>query len=322
MMSIRKPNRALELAAAFALDAALGDPESYPHPVRIMGRAIGALEGAARRAGIGERAELLAGTAITAMLVAGSYAFSRLLAGGRRRRPLPETIVLYTCLARKDLAHSALRVAKALETGDLAAARDAARSLVGRDPEKLDASALCRACVESLAENLVDGVLSPLAWAALGGAPAGMAFKAISTLDSMIGHRGAPYEYLGRAAARLDDLANLMAARLSIALIATAALLTGQDGAGALRVGMRDRRRHPSPNSAHAEAAFAGALGLKLGGADTYSGHSRRLPSIGDGAWPRGPEDIRAAVSLMNACSLLGLGLAMAAALRFGRGRA
>lgn len=322
MMAIRKPSRALEIAAAFALDAALGDPEFYPHPVRVMGRAINVLEETAKRAGGQAEAELLAGAVITGMLVAGSYAVSRLLAGGRRRRAVRETLVLYTCLARKDLARSALRVAKALEAHDMVAARSAARCLVGRDPEKLDAAALCRASVESLAENLVDGVLSPLFWAALGGAPAGMAFKAVSTLDSMIGHRGPPYEYLGRAAARLDDLANLTTARLSIALIALAALLTRQDAARALRVGLRDRRRHPSPNSAHAEAAFAGALGLRLGGSDTYGGRLRRLPSIGDGAYPRGPEDIRTAVSLMNTCSLLGLGLAVAATSHFGRGSA
>ncbi len=321
MMGSRKPTRALEIAAAFALDAVLGDPEFYPHPVRIMGRAINTLEEAAGRVADDANAELAAGAVITGMLVAGSYTVARLLGGGGRRRAVRETLVLYTCLARKDLARSALRVAMALEAGDLKAARSAARCLVGRDPERLDAAALSRASVESLAENLVDGVLSPLFWAALGGAPAGMAFKAASTLDSMIGHRGAPYEYLGRAAARLDDLANLLAARLSIPLISLAALLARQDAVGALRVSMRDRRRHPSPNSAHAEAAFAGALGLKLGGSDTYGGRLRLLASIGDGACPRGPEDIRAAVSLMNASSLLGLGLAIAAAACFGRER-
>ncbi len=320
-MSSRESNRALEIAAAFALDAVLGDPKFYPHPVRIMGRAIDTMERVARRIAGDERAELLAGAALTGMLVAASYSTTRFLSGGRRRSPVLETLALYTCLARKDLAHSALRVAKALEEDDLQEARSAARSLVGRDPEKLDAATLCRASVESLAENLVDGVLSPLFWAALGGAPSGMAFKAISTLDSMIGHRGAPYEYLGRTAARLDDLANLLAARLSVILISLAALLARRDAAGALRVGLRDRRRHPSPNSAHAEAAFAGALGLKLGGSDTYGGRLRMLPFIGDGKAPHSPEEIRQAVSLMNACSLLGLALAVAVAAYLGRER-
>lgn len=319
-MARRRRIRALEIAAAFALDAVLGDPEFYPHPVRLMGQAIDRLERIARRGADSEKKELLAGAALTATLVAASYAATRLLAG--TRRVLPETLALYTCLARKDLESSAMRVAQALEAGDLPQARTAARCLVGRDPEKLDADALSRACIESLAENLVDGVLSPLFWAALGGAPAGMAFKAVSTLDSMIGHRGVPYEYLGRAAARLDDLANLLAARLALALIALAALISEQDAAGALRVGLRDRRQHPSPNSAYGEAAFAGALGLRLGGPDVYGGRTRHLPFIGDGAAPRGPEDIRRAVTLMNVTSLLGLGLAMAAAARLGKRRA
>ncbi len=315
------PNRALELAAAFALDAVLGDPEFYPHPVRLMGKAIDSLERTARRVAKGDRAEAAAGVIIVTCLVASSYAATRLVAHDGRRA-IRETAALYMCLARKDLACSALRLAQALEAGDLAGARQTARCLVGRDPEKMDAAALSRAAVESLGENLVDGVLSPLFWMALGGAPAGMAFKAVSTLDSMIGHRGAPYEYLGRAAARLDDLANLLAARLSLGIIALAAALTGRDWRGALRVGWRDRHNHPSPNSAHGEAAFAGALGLRLGGSDHYGERLRRLPPIGDGASPRGPADIRDAVSLMNTCSLLGLGLAMTAAARLGRRRA
>ncbi len=316
-MARHRPTRALEIAAAFGLDALLGDPECYPHPVRLMGRAIEKFEAIARRGASGEKAELAAGAALTALLVATSYAVTRLVAG--TRRVLPETLALYTCLARKDLERSALRVAEALEKGDLPEARTAARCLVGRDPQKLNADALSRACIESLAENLVDGVLSPLFWAALGGAPAGMAFKAVSTLDSMIGHRGVPYEYLGRTAAHLDDLANLLAARLSLVLVGLAALIAKQDAAGALRVGLRDRREHPSPNSAHGEAAFAGALGLRLGGPDIYAGRTRHLPSIGDGVAPRGPQDIRRAVTLMNVTSLLGLGLAMAAAARLGR---
>ncbi len=319
-MTIRRPARAWEIAAAFALDSALGDPEWYPHPVRLMGRAIDELESIARRSAAGAKAELLAGALLSGMLIGTSYTLTRLLAGGRRVGV--EVLALYTCLARKDLERSALRVAEALEDGDLAAARNAARSLVGRDPQSMDGAALSRAAVESVAENLVDGVLSPLFWAALGGAPAGMAFKAVSTLDSMIGHRDARYEYLGRAAARLDDAANLLAARLSLLLISAAALPARGDAIGALRVGMRDRRQHLSPNSAYGEAAFAGALGLRLGGSDVYGGRVRHLPSIGDGRSPSRPSDIRAAVRLMNVSSLLGLGLAMAAAVGLGRWRA
>ncbi len=319
MMRARKPTRALEIAAAFALDSWLGDPEWYPHPVRVMGQAIDRLESIARRSAADEKTELLVGAVLAGALIGTSYTFTRLLAGGRRFGM--EILALYTCLARKDLERSALRVALALEEGDLAAARAAARSLVGRDPQSMDGAALSRAAVESVAENLVDGVLSPLFWAALGGAPAGMAFKAVSTLDSMIGHRGVPYEYLGRTAARLDDAANLLAARISLLLISAAALLARGNALGALRVGVRDRRNHPSPNSAYGEAAFAGALGLTLGGSDVYGGLVRHLPSIGDGRAPSHPSDIRAAVRLMNVTSLLGLGLAMVAAAGLARWR-
>ncbi|MBC7246256.1 MAG: cobalamin biosynthesis protein CobD [Actinobacteria bacterium] len=305
-----RPARPLKIAAAYLLDALWGDPRGYPHPVRAMGACIGFLDRAmipADRAG--ERARR-AGCALTGMVVAGSWLCARALLS------LPggtwlETLVLYTCLARKDLEGSALRVAEALEAGDLPRARRLLGDLVGRDTEVLDGHGVCRAAVESVAENYVDGVLAPLLWMALGGAPAATAFKAASTLDSMLGHRDERHLVPGWCSARLDDLFVFPAARMSIPLVSAAAFLCGLDGREAWRTGWRYRLCHESPNSAHPEAAFAGALGVGLGGRDTYRGKVRVLPEIGEGTRGLTPRHVREAVRLLNAASHLGLLLAL-----------
>jgi adenosylcobinamide-phosphate synthase len=307
--------RALELVAAYALDARLGDPEGYPHPVRMMGRSIEALERALRARCRDQEDEIYAGCLLAGAVVGGACLCAR-LAMALPGRPLMEALLIYTALARKNLEDSALRVAGHLEEGRVEEARAELISLVGRDREQLDENAICAAAVESVAENFVDGVLVPLLWAAWGGAPAALAFKAISTLDSMIGHRDERYLHLGKCAAWMDDLAVFAAARLSVPLIALAARLCGQDGAAALRVGLRDRLNHPSPNSAHPEAAFAGALGVSLGGTAFYGGKPRVLPRIGEGQWMLEPVHIREAVRLLNTASVLGLGLAVMLGLR------
>jgi adenosylcobinamide-phosphate synthase len=254
-------------------------------------------------------AALCAGCALAGIVVGGVWLSARLLLLLPGAATLAETLLLYAAFARKDLEKSALRVADDLEASHIAAARKDLAALAGRDPERLDEGGICRAVVESVAENFTDGVLAPLLWGAVGGAPAAMSFKAVSTLDSMIGHRDEKHRRLGWCSARLDDVAVLPAARLSIPLVVVAARLCGYDHRSALAVGLRDRRKHPSPNSAHAEAAFAGALGLRLGGPDTYAGVRRELPEIGEGTRAAGPRHIRQAVKLMNAASLLGLGL-------------
>lgn len=315
--------RSLSLIAACALDRFLGDPEGYPHPVRIMGRCIDRMEARLSPREPGGTAALYAGCMIAAAVCAGAWmsAHILLLLPGAA---LVETLLLYTAVAAKDLEKSSLRVAEDLEAGDVAAARGHLAALAGRDPEDLDENGICRAVVESVAENYVDGVLAPLLWGAVGGAPAAMAFKAASTLDSMLGHRDARHLRLGWCSARLDDLAVFPAARLSLLLSVAAARLCGNDHSAALRVGMRDRLAHPSPNSAHAEAAFAGALELKLGGPACYAGARRELPEIGDGTREVGTEHVRQAVRLMKTATLLGLCLAALLALPLpggGKGR-
>ncbi|RJP31433.1 MAG: cobalamin biosynthesis protein CobD [Actinobacteria bacterium] len=303
---------ALKIASAYGLDHLLGDPEGYPHPVRLMGKAIDLLEEGMAPEKRGSEAALRAGYVLAGVLAGGAWLSARLLLL-LPGKPLIEILLLYTCIARKDLEKSALRVAEDLETGDMAAARRNVVALVGRDPGGLDEAGMCRAVVESVAENFTDGVLAPLLWAAAAGVPAAMAFKAISTLDSMVGHRDARYLNLGRCSARLDDMAVFTAARVSIPLTALAALLCGYDARSSVRAGLRDRRKHASPNSAHAEAAFAGALGLRLGGTDLYAGKRRELPELGMGTRMAEPAHIRKAVRLLNAASLLGLVLSMTA---------
>ncbi len=309
-----KGSRAAAIATAFLLDALLGDPPGCPHPVRFMGGVIRFLEERMLPGARGSEAARYAGCVLAGMVIGGAWLCARVLTslpGGSAA----EILILYTCLARKDLERSALKVAEAVERGDLAAARRRLVSLVGRDTEHLDENEICRAVVESVAENYVDGVLAPLFWAVWGGAPAALAFKAVSTLDSMVGHRDERYHKLGWCSARLDDLAVFPAARLSIPLIAVAASLCGQEGGSAMRIGLRDRLRHDSPNSAHAEAAFAGALGLRLGGSDVYGGRLRELPEIGEGTRKAEPRHIREAVRLLNAASMIGLVMAVLSAI-------
>lgn len=300
----------LIIAAAYLLDALWGDPPGYPHPVRLLGRFIRFLEEKMAPEDRGSEEARYAGCALAGITVGGAWFCARALTslpGGAAT----EALLLYACLARKDLERNALRVAEAVEKGDLEEARRHLTSLVGRDTWCLDESGVCRAAVESTAENLVDGVLAPLFWTVRGGPPAALAFKAVSTLDSMVGYRDERYRKLGWCSARMDDLAVFPAARLSILLIAAAACLRGLDGRRALVIGLRDRLRHQSPNSAHAQAAFAGALGLRLGGAHLYGGRMRELPEIGEGTGEAEPRHVREAVGLLNTASLLGLGVAL-----------
>jgi adenosylcobinamide-phosphate synthase len=295
---------------AYLLDAFWGDPPAYPHPVRLLGKWIRFLEEKVAPEDHESEVARYAGCAIAGITIGGAWLSARALSSVPGRMAA-ETLILYTCLARKDLEMSAMRVAESVEKGKLEEAQRDLICLVGRDTWCLDAHGICRAAVESTAENLVDGVLAPLFWAAWGGAPAALVFKAISTLDSMVGYRNERYRKLGWCSARLDDLAVFPVARLSIPLIAAAAFIRGLDGRRALMIGFRDRLSHHSPNSAHAQAAFAGALGLRLGGAHLYGGRVRELPEIGEGTRDAEPHHVRDAVGLLNTTSLLGLVVAL-----------
>ncbi|MBI4230400.1 MAG: cobalamin biosynthesis protein CobD [Planctomycetes bacterium] len=307
------------LAVAFLADTLIGDPRWLPHPVRLFGAVASCVDRFRKRVGFDIALGILLALGLPAGVTCGSYAG---LAWLRERDPraafAAEAFALYTCLAARSMAKYARAVEGALRAGDLPAARQAVGRIVGRQTAELDGAGVARAAVESVAESSVDGVLSPLFWAAVGvawgvAAPAALAFKAVSTLDSMVGYRTGGYARFGWASARLDDLANWIPARLSIPLIAIASALTGHRPFAALRVGLRDGGRHPSPNAARSEAAFAGALGVALGGPMLRRGEVDDRPVLGAEGGVPAADTIRSSVDLMWVTSFLGLLCALAA---------
>ena len=236
---------------------------------------------------------------------------------------LAAVLLIYVSIAPRDLAKHALRVRKALGSGGLEEGRKAVSMIVGRDVERLDEAGVVRACVESVAESAVDGVVAPLFWALVLGPIGAVAYRAINTLDSCWGYRDERYLFFGRVAARADDAANWLPARLGFLAAILAALVLGRDAGGAARIGWRDRRKHESPNAAWLEACFAGALRVGLGGPAWYGGERLEKPCLGDDLRPVEPADIGRSVALMYATALIfaaaGAGIATLAAAALAR---
>lgn len=297
------------IPAALLIDAAFGEPPARIHPTVWMGQAVAAFDRLGSRAQ-SRKARRLYGLAAACIVPAASYA---LTAAALRsvpralRGPLAASIISLT-LSMRGLAAGALAVEEELRRGDLESARARASEIVGRDTGNLREDELTRAAVESVAENTSDGVVAPMLYAAIAGAPGAVAYRAVNTLDSMLGYRKGVYRDLGLVPARLDDLANLAPARLTalaVAAVSGRPLLT-------LRAVRRYGALHPSPNAGRAEAAFAGAMGVTLGGDSYYGGELRPAETIGIGPKPS-PEDIRRAVALMRrACVILALSLDLA----------
>lgn len=296
------------LLPAVALDLILGDPHWMPHPVRWMGRTISTLEGPLRRlfpkTSAGERgAGIVLALALPTLFGGGSALVLLVL---ERVSPWLSWVVqlwfTYQLLAARSLQTESMAVYYLLKAHDLEGARRAVSRIVGRDTQALDETGVAKAAVETVAENTCDGVTAPLLFLFLGGLPAGMAYKAVSTLDSMVGYKNDQYRFFGWASARLDDLLNFIPARLSgLLLCLGAALLPGCSGRRAWTIFWRDRRKHASPNSAHTEAACAGALGVRLAGDASYFGKVVHKPTLGDPVRPVEPEDIPRACRLMYA---------------------
>jgi len=275
----------LLLVGAFLLDLAIGDPRWLPHPVVLMGKFIAWGErllwsGRATR-------DLLAGALLSLSLIVISFGvawgavslFSFLLFPFSF---LPTALLASTTLATRGLLNALTRIESQLRAGDLIGARRALSYIVGRDTGSLGEDKVLRASLESLAENTSDGVVAPLFYLALGGIPAAMVYKAVNTLDSMIGYRTDRYLYFGRFAARLDDVLNFVPARLTAGLMVLAAYLLRLDATRAMRVVRRDHGNHLSPNAGYPEAALAGALGISLGGPSSYFGREVWKPHIGE----------------------------------------
>ena len=303
----------------FVLDLLLADPAWMPHPVVYMGKAITALEDFLRpRLPQTPQGELLGGAILAAALPAGTYAAaSGACALAYKLHPklgfALETVWCWQALALKGLAQESAAVQRELEKGDLPAARKAVGRIVGRDTEHLTAEGVTKAAVETVAENFSDGVAAPLFYMLLGGAPLALTYKAVNTMDSMVGYKNDRYLYFGRAAAKLDDLANMAPSRLAALCWVGAAYLAGQDGKNAWKIWRRDRRNHASPNSAQTESACAGALHIQLAGPASYFGKVVDKPTIGDPDRPVEPPDISRANKMLYGAAGLALGAGLLA---------
>lgn len=285
------------LAAGVLADALIGDPARW-HPVALFGQAAATLEQAvyADRTSAG-----VAFTAASVLFATGpAVAGARLARGRPLARAAATATVTWTVTGARSLAMEASRISDALTTGDLPAARLLLPRLCGRDPEQLNATAITRAVVESVAENTSDAIVAPLVWGALAG-PAGLAgYRAVNTLDAMVGHHSPRYERFGWASARLDDVANWAPARLTALLTAACAPAVGGSPAATWRAAVSDGPHHPSPNAGWCEAAFAGALGVRLGGSLSYGGQTEHRPELGTGHPPEAA-DIARAIRLSRA---------------------
>lgn len=299
----------------FVLDAIFGDPAWLPHPVVLMGKAITALEKRLRaQFPQTPQGELCGGAVLAAILPVGTFLITALVCRlAAALHPLAGLAVqMFWCaqaLAAKGLVQESYNVYKELQKQDLPAARKAVARIVGRDTQNLTAEGVTKAAVETVAENASDGVIAPLLYMLLGGAPLALCYKAVNTMDSMVGYKNERYLYFGRAAAKLDDAANYLPARMAALLLAGAAALTGQNARGALRIWRRDRRSHASPNSAQTEAVMAGALGVQLAGPASYFGKLYEKPTIGDALRPVEPGDILRANRMLYAAGTLCMAL-------------
>ena len=307
-LAVRAPT-ATGLALGALADVLLADPRRG-HPVAGFGAAAATLEQRmwrdARPAGVAYALGL------TGAAVGAGAALDRSTRGRPALRVLATAGATWTVLGGTSLGRAAGEMQRALSRGDLPAARDALPALAGRDPSELDAAELARATVESVAENTADAAVAPLFWGTVAGLPGLLGYRAVNTLDAMVGHRSPRYERFGWAAARLDDVANWLPARLTAALTVACAPLAGGSAAGAWRTWRRDGAAHPSPNAGRCEAAVAGALGLRLGGRNVYGSRVEERPQLGDGRAPDAA-DIRRAVRLSGAVWCTAAVLAVAA---------
>lgn len=308
------------MLAGFLMDLLLGDPYWLPHPIRLIGNLIVALEKRflsketkGKEHKEQEKSERRRGTllvfivlsvtfAVTAFLVIGTYLLHPYLGVA------VETIMTYQILAVKCLKVESMKVYQSLTKEGIEEARKAVAMIVGRDTAVLDGTGVAKAAIETVAENTSDGVIAPMLYTALGGPVLGFLYKAVNTMDSMIGYKNEKYLNFGRTAAKSDDVCNYLPARISAYLMIAAAYLGGSDfsGKGAYRIYKRDRRNHASPNSAQTESVCAGALGIQLAGDAVYFGKVVKKPRIGDDTRPVEYEDIRRANRLMYLTAWLG----------------
>ena len=303
----------LAVGLGFLLDLLLGDPHWLYHPIRLVGHLITGLETVLRRIFPGtESGELAAGGCLLVLTagITSASAWGLLFLAGLVHpyvRFALETVMCYQLLATKSLRDETMKVYTALRAGDVEGARRAVSMVVGRDTAVLDDIGITKAAVETVAENTSDGIIAPLLFMVIGGAPLGYFYKAVNTMDSMVGYKNERYLYFGRTAAKFDDVVNWFPARLSAVIMVCAGGLLGMDAGNAWRIYVRDRYNHSSPNSAHTEAVTAGALHIQLAGNAYYFGKLYEKPTLGDADRPVEYEDIRRAGRLLYGTAVLAL---------------
>ena len=301
------------LVIGFIIDFFVGDPHGFPHPIILIGKLISALDRGLRRLfPATPKGERTAGAVLWILTVSLSAAVPGLILFLCHQvspwlRLTVESIMCWQILAARALEKESMLVYKALESGDITASRHAVSMIVGRDTAALDDAAVTRAAVETVAENTSDGVVAPLIFLAIGGAPLGFFYKAVNTMDSMLGYTEPPYKDIGLVPAKADDVVNYIPARLSALLMLAAGFLLGLDVKNGWRIYRRDRRNHASPNSAQTEAMCAGLLGLRLAGDAWYHGVLHRKPFIGDPVREIRHDDIPRTCRLMYLTALLAL---------------
>ncbi len=300
----------LEISAAYVADLFFGDPPGYPHPVKLIGRTIAFLEKKLLQWALTPWSQRASGVILAATIVSGAgiltWAVIRI---ADLVHPIFSSIVsiflAYTTLATRSLYDESGKVIRAFEQDDLTLARNQIGFLVGRETNHLDEKEICRALIETVSENTSDGIVAPLFYLIIGGPALAMAYKALNTLDSMVGYRNDRYRYLGWASARGDDVANFIPSRLTALLFVFSSFVVRKNWRGAWRAAWRDGSKNPSPNSGYPEAAMAGALGVQLGGKNFYFGSVEEKPLIGEPERPIDRKAARESLLLMIATSLI-----------------
>ena len=296
----------IKIWIAYVLDLIFGDPQNVVHPVQVIGKIISTGEKILLR----KKYKFLAGAVLNIFTVSITYTLMYLISKSVKISVffmIIEIYLMYTIFSINSLAREGNRVYRILKEGDIEKARKDLSYLVSRDTEMMDEKMIIRSTMETISENTVDGIVAPMFYMFLGGMPLAMAYKAINTLDSMVGYKNEKYMEFGKFSAKVDDVANFIPARITGILIVLASMILGYDYKNSLKIFLRDRKNHSSPNSAHSEASVAGALGVQFGGKVSYFGKEIDKPTIGDKTKEFELEDIRKNIRIMYVTSFLSL---------------